>query len=105
MPLDHLCVLEAESLHILREVGVECERPATLYSMGKYRDNRSTGSFTVIDPASNFTAGTGMIATPIHGRTPSDRCGAAERLARLARAAATQEAAEAVRQILEEMLT
>ncbi len=33
--LSHLDVLEAESLHILREVASECERPVMLYSVGK----------------------------------------------------------------------
>ena len=33
--LDHLDRLEAESLHILREVAAECERPVMLYSVGK----------------------------------------------------------------------
>ena len=35
MPLDHLRALEAESIHILREVVAECERPVMLYSIGK----------------------------------------------------------------------
>jgi sulfate adenylyltransferase subunit 2 len=34
-PLTHLQRLEAESLHILREVVAECERPVMLYSVGK----------------------------------------------------------------------
>jgi sulfate adenylyltransferase subunit 2 len=34
-PLSHLERLEAESIHILREVVAECERPVMLYSMGK----------------------------------------------------------------------
>src|SRR5437762_8570152 len=33
--LDHLRELEAESLHILREVAAEFERPVMLYSIGK----------------------------------------------------------------------
>ena len=33
--LDHLRALEAESLHILREVAAEFERPVMLYSIGK----------------------------------------------------------------------
>ena len=33
--LTHLQRLEAESIHILREVVAECERPVLLYSMGK----------------------------------------------------------------------
>ena len=34
-PLDHLRSLEAESLHIMREVVAEFERPVMLYSIGK----------------------------------------------------------------------
>ena len=33
--LDHLQRLEAESIHIFREVVAECERPVLLYSIGK----------------------------------------------------------------------
>src|SRR3954454_14117829 len=33
--LDHLRVLEAESIHIFREVVAEFERPVMLYSIGK----------------------------------------------------------------------
>jgi sulfate adenylyltransferase subunit 2 len=33
--LDHLRMLEAESLHIIREVAAEFERPVMLYSIGK----------------------------------------------------------------------
>src|SRR5258708_2258541 len=33
--LDHLGVLEAESIHIFREVVAEFERPVMLYSIGK----------------------------------------------------------------------
>ena len=35
MPLDHLRALEAESLHIMREVVAEFEQPVMLYSIGK----------------------------------------------------------------------
>ena len=34
-PLTHLDRLEAESLHIFREVVAECEKPVMLYSIGK----------------------------------------------------------------------
>jgi len=34
-PLTHLQRLEAESIHIIREVVAECERPVMLYSIGK----------------------------------------------------------------------
>ncbi|MBM3483149.1 MAG: sulfate adenylyltransferase subunit CysD [Alphaproteobacteria bacterium] len=33
--LDHLARLEAESIHIMREVAAECEKPVMLYSIGK----------------------------------------------------------------------
>src|ERR1700709_645318 len=33
--LDNLARLEAESIHIFREVAAECERPVLLYSIGK----------------------------------------------------------------------
>jgi sulfate adenylyltransferase subunit 2 len=35
MPFDHLRALEAESIHIIREVVAEFERPVMLYSIGK----------------------------------------------------------------------
>ena len=35
MSLDHLRRLEAESIHIFREVAATCERPVILYSIGK----------------------------------------------------------------------
>jgi sulfate adenylyltransferase subunit 2 len=34
-PLTHLDLLESESIHILREVVAECDRPVMLYSIGK----------------------------------------------------------------------
>ncbi len=33
--LDYLQRLEAESIHIFREVVAECEKPVMLYSVGK----------------------------------------------------------------------
>jgi sulfate adenylyltransferase subunit 2 len=35
MELDHLDRLEAEAIHIIREIVAECERPVMLYSIGK----------------------------------------------------------------------
>ena len=35
LKLDHLKALEAESIHIMREVVAEFERPVMLYSIGK----------------------------------------------------------------------
>ena len=34
-PLTHISRLEAESIHIMREVVAECEQPVMLYSVGK----------------------------------------------------------------------
>jgi sulfate adenylyltransferase subunit 2 len=34
-PMDHLQALEAESIHIFREVAAQCDRPVLLYSVGK----------------------------------------------------------------------
>ena len=62
---------------------------------------------TVIDPATNFTSAAGMIGAAVRqaGRTAT-QSGAAERLAQLARTALSDdEAVDAVRRALEEMLT
>ena len=70
-----------------------------------YRENRSTGSFIVIDPATNFTAGAGMIRGADSLEAAPGPEGAAERLARLARSAGSEaEAVEALRAALEELL-
>jgi sulfate adenylyltransferase subunit 1 (EFTu-like GTPase family) len=71
-----------------------------------YRDSRFTGCFILIDPATNFTAGAGMIASAVRERPfsvapPS----AAAQLAQLARSAATDgDAVDAVRLALEDIL-
>jgi sulfate adenylyltransferase large subunit len=72
-----------------------------------YHDNRVTGSFIVIDPATNATAGAGMIAQAVAGtRQDVQEFSAADRLARAARAAASdRDGVEAVRRLLEEILT
>ncbi len=75
----------------------------------RYTDNRGTGSFILIDPATHFTGGAGMILEPVRAGGPVHAAAPitfAERLAQLARRAASdEEAADAVRQALEEMLT
>jgi sulfate adenylyltransferase subunit 1 (EFTu-like GTPase family) len=72
----------------------------------RYTDNRSTGSFILIDPSTNFTAGAGMITNAVHERSATvTRPSAAERLAQIARSAATDaEAVEAIRLALEDIL-
>jgi sulfate adenylyltransferase large subunit len=105
--------------HTTRTVTAEADRGLTLNAIGAvtvrtgreivfdpYDENRATGSFVLIDPDSHFTAGAGMI-TGAAGQSEMRtlRPGAAERLAALARAAATpDEAATAVRHALEELL-
>jgi sulfate adenylyltransferase large subunit len=105
--------------HTTRTVLAELNRSLELNQIGRvsvatlrpliydrYSDNRGTGSFIVIDPATNFTAGAGMILNPeLEAGTAVPRLGAAERLAQLARAAPSEAAAiEAVRHALEEIL-
>ena len=89
----------------LNEIGkatVSTSRPLIFDS---YRENRSTGSFIVIDPATNFTAGAGMIRGADSLEAAPGPEGAAERLARLARSAGSEaEAVEALRAALEELL-
>jgi sulfate adenylyltransferase large subunit len=90
-------------LNQIATVTVSTARPIMF---DRYQENRGTGSFILIDPVTNFTAGAGMIIEAVRGRTSSvGRPSAAERLARLARTAPNDAAAvEAVRQALEELL-
>ena len=72
-----------------------------------YALNRTTGSFVLIDPATNFTVGAGLIRQPVNERTVGRLSGGvAERLACAARGAPTDSAAiGVVRDLLEEILT
>ena len=103
-----------------RTVTAEVDRPLDLNQIGpvnivasrplvfdNYAGNRTTGSFVLIDPATNFTAGAGMIVRAIReARAGAHHPAAAERLARAARSAATHtDAVDAVRRVLEEILT
>jgi sulfate adenylyltransferase large subunit len=91
------------SLNEIGPVVVTTSRPLLF---DPYTQNRETGSFILIDPATNFTAGAGMILrgareVTSHGARPA----AAERLAVAARGAASDaDAVEAVRRVLEEVL-
>jgi sulfate adenylyltransferase large subunit len=106
--------------HTSRTVTAEVDHPLVLNQIGsvtvstarpliadRYAENRGTGSFILIDPATNFTAGAGMISDVLGHHAPaSARPSAAERLARLARAASTEaDAIDAIRRALEELLT
>ncbi len=105
--------------HMTRSTAAEIDRPLELNQIGSvvvtasrplvfdsYADNRFTGCFIVIDPATNFTSGAGMIDQPVREADRADsQSGAAERLAQIARGARSdREAVEAVRQALEEIL-
>ncbi len=93
----------ALTLNQIGSVGVTTSQPLIF---DPYADNRATGSFLLIDPDSNFTAGAGMITrgADAYGASPVRR-DAAERLAALARAASSDEAAiDAVRATLAELL-
>jgi sulfate adenylyltransferase subunit 1 len=94
------CGLE---LNQIGPVTVTTSRPLVF---DRYGENRTTGSFVLIDPATNFTAGAGMIAGAVRDETSIPTTpAAAERLARAARSAATEaEAIDAVRRVLEEIL-
>ncbi|MBI2188410.1 MAG: GTP-binding protein [Acidobacteria bacterium] len=94
--------LTAEVGHglVLNQIGaitISTTRPLVFDA---YRDNRTTGSFVLIDPATGFTAGAGMITAPVpeSGTHAAERpVPAAERLALLARRAGSDtEAVDAV---------
>ena len=93
---------------VLNQIGSVTLSTARPLIFDRYLDNRGTGSFILIDPATNFTSGAGMIAEAIRERSgaAAARPSAAERLARVARSAANDaEATEAVRKALEELLS
>ena len=97
---------EAASALALNQIGPVTITTARPIVFERYADNRTTGSFILIDPATNFTAGAGMIVEALAEDGSAVTRGAAERIAHAARAAATDGAAtDAVRAILEEMLT
>ncbi|HKE87066.1 MAG TPA: GTP-binding protein [Vicinamibacterales bacterium] len=93
---------------VLNQIGTVQVSTARPLVFDRYRDNRSTGNFILIDPATQFTCGAGMITEPV--RTAHEAHNAplsfAERIAQLARRAGSdEEAADAVRKALEELLT
>ena len=91
---------------ILNQIGTVTITATRPLVFDRYTDNRTTGSFILIDPATNFTAGAGMITAAVQARAVSHaRPSAAERLAQIARGAATEaEAVELVRLALEDIL-
>ena len=91
----------------MNQIGSVTVNTARPLMVDPYADNRGTGSFIVIDPATNFTAGAGMIAEVLEetGGTSHQHARIAERLARAARGAATEaDAVDAVRALLDDAL-
>src|SRR5262249_35807729 len=90
-------------LNQIETVTVTAARPLVF---DRYRDNRATGNFILIDPGTNFTAGAGMIVDALReDQSAARQLNAAERLAKIARRAATDEdAVAAVQKALEELL-
>jgi len=98
---------ELDATLALNEIGLVTVTATRPLVFDAYGDNRVTGSFVIIDPATNATSGAGMIVRPLEQTPQADRSSsAADRLARAARSAATErDAIEAVRRVLEEILT
>jgi sulfate adenylyltransferase large subunit len=94
---------------LLNQIGTVTVSTARPLVIDPYETNRATGSFILIDPGTQFTAGAGMIIGPTHDDAPAGpqaQVSAAERLALAARHAGSDaEAIEAVRQALEEILS
>jgi sulfate adenylyltransferase large subunit len=98
---------EIDATLALNDIGLVTVTASRPLLFDPYDQNRTTGSFIVIDPATHATAGAGMIVQPLEEEAVAAAgSGVAERIARAARGAANDEAAaDAVRRILEELLT
>jgi sulfate adenylyltransferase subunit 1 (EFTu-like GTPase family) len=92
---------------VLNQIGALTVATTRPIVFDRYTDNRGTGSFILIDRSTNFTAGAGIITDAARERSPiASKPSAAERLARIARGAATEaEAIEGVRKALEDLLS
>jgi sulfate adenylyltransferase large subunit len=93
---------------VLNQIGTVQISTARPLVFDRYAENRGTGSFILIDPATQFTCGAGMISEPIRETTHLHAAPLtfAERLAHMARRASSdEEAADLIRKALEEMLT
>jgi sulfate adenylyltransferase subunit 1 (EFTu-like GTPase family) len=98
---------EVDRQMALNDIAAVSVTTATPIVFDSYASNRTTGSFVLIDPSTNFTAGAGMITHALAERAVSvQQTSASARIAQAARAATTDaEAVEAVRRMLEEVLT
>jgi sulfate adenylyltransferase subunit 1 len=93
---------------VLNQIGSVQVSTARPLVFDRYAENRGTGSFILIDPATQFTCGAGMISDPVREATHLHAAPLtfAERLAHMSRRASSDhEAAELIRKALEEMLT
>jgi sulfate adenylyltransferase subunit 1 len=93
---------------VLNQIGTVQVSTARPLVFDRYAENRGTGSFILIDPATQFTCGAGMIGEPVRETTHLHAAPLtfAERLAHMARRASSdEEAADLIRKALEEMLT
>ena len=103
------CTAEVSHTLLLNQIGTVTVSTARPLVFDPYEANRATGSFILIDPATQFTAGAGMIVGAARDGAAAGARGpvsAAERLALAARHAGSDaEAIEAVRKALEEMLS
>jgi len=96
---------EVDSPLALNQIGVATVTASRPLVFEPYADNRATGSFILIDPSTNFTAGAGMIVAALPERSAAVAPGVAQRLAAAARGAVSEvDAVEAVRALLEEVL-
>ena len=91
----------------LNDIGTVTALDVARAHVRRLHENRTTGSFILIEPATNFTAGAGMIVRAVRDEASVvPGMDAADRLARAARDADSHsEAIEAVRRVLEEILT
>jgi sulfate adenylyltransferase subunit 1 (EFTu-like GTPase family) len=98
---------ELDSTLAMNDIGLVNVRSSRPLVFDPYPENRATGSFIVIDPATSATAGAGMIVRRLDEAGVTVRASdAADRLARAARAAGSDaDAIEAVQRLLEEILT
>ena len=94
---------------LMNQIGTVTVTTARPLVFDRYETNRVTGSFILVDPATQFTAGAGMITNPMRDDAAvamAAPVSAAERLALMARRAPSDAAAvEAIRKALEELLT
>ena len=101
-----LVTAEVDRALALNEIATVSLTTSSPLVFDAYQHNRTTGSFVLIDPDTNFTAGAGLILRALD--KPSDairRAGAATRLARAARSVDSEvEAIDAVQRALEEIL-